>query len=197
MNTNIAGIIFDLDGTLVASQLDFTLLREQVGCPADMDILDYVANLPAQPQQQALDIIEHHELEDAQSSHWLPGAQNLVNAIIQLGLPVAIVTRNSPKAAQIKLNNNQIPIETLLTREDAPAKPDPTALLQIAQQWQVDPETIIYVGDYKYDLEAARNAGMQAYLYAPVDKPDYAYLAHVIYQHHDEFSHKLHQMVIN
>jgi HAD superfamily hydrolase (TIGR01549 family) len=194
---NIAGIIFDLDGTLVGSQLDFPLLRQLVGCPTDVDILDHVASLPINEQQQAESIIEQHELDDAQSANWLPGAQTLVEAIILLGLPIAIVTRNSPKAAQIKLENNQIPIETMLTRADAPAKPDPTALLRIAKQWQIDPQAIAYVGDYKYDLEAAHNAGMQAYLYSPVDKPDYAHLAHVIYRHHDEFTQQLHQMVTN
>ncbi|MFY0700977.1 MAG: HAD family hydrolase [Bermanella sp.] len=196
-NTQIHGIIFDLDGTLVGSELDFPLLRQLVGCPNNMDILEHVAALPHGQQQQAEALIEQHELDDAQSAHWLPGAKTLVETISALGLPVAIVTRNSPRAAEIKRENNHIPIEIMLTRADAPAKPDPTALLQIAATWQLDPNAIAYVGDYKYDLQAAHNAGMQAYLYAPQDKPDYAHLAHVIYQHHDEFTEQLNQMVTN
>jgi HAD superfamily hydrolase (TIGR01549 family) len=193
----IHGIIFDLDGTLVGSQLNFPLLRELVGCPSDVDILEHVSSLPQDQQKQAQAVIEQHELDDAHTASWLPGAKTLVETISNLGLPVAIVTRNSPKAAQIKLDNNQIPIDIMLTRADAPAKPDPTALLQIAATWQLEPKAIAYVGDYKYDLQAAHNAGMQAYLYAPLDQPDYAHLAHVIYQHHDEFTEQLHQMVTN
>lgn len=193
----LAGIIFDLDGTLVSSQLDFPWLRQAVGCPEHMDILQHLANLPAAEQQHGHRVIEQHELEDAHSAQWLPGAAALVQTILKLNLPVAIVTRNSPKAAQIKRDNNQIPISTMLTRADAPAKPDPSALLNIAKQWQIQPHAIAYVGDYKYDLEAARNAGMQAYLYAPNHEPDYACLAHLVYQHHDELALHLHQMVIN
>ena len=33
-DNNIRGVIFDLDGTLVSSELDFSLIKAQVGCPA-------------------------------------------------------------------------------------------------------------------------------------------------------------------
>lgn len=35
----IKGVIFDLDGTLVSSELNFSLIKAQVGCPADQDLL--------------------------------------------------------------------------------------------------------------------------------------------------------------
>lgn len=201
MNTRslqtITGVIFDLDGTLVESSLDFPFLRESLNCPDNMDLLTHVANLDVQTRADANAFIEQHELNDAQDAKCLPGALKLINTISSLGLPMAIVTRNSSEAANIKVSNNQIPISTMLTRADAPAKPDPSALLNIAKQWQIQPHAIAYVGDYKYDLEAARNAGMQAYLYAPNHEPDYACLAHLVYQHHDELALHLHQMVIN
>jgi len=49
----------------------------------------------------------------------------------------------------------------VLTRECAPAKPDPTALLMIAEQWQIAPTQCLYVGDYIYDQLAAEKAGMR------------------------------------
>ena len=85
----------------------------------------------------------------------------MVDAVIKADLPVAIVTRNCKQATALKISNNQIPISTVLTRECAPAKPDPTALLMIAGQWQIAPAHILYVGDYIYDQQAAENAGMQ------------------------------------
>ncbi|MEC7509296.1 MAG: HAD family hydrolase, partial [Pseudomonadota bacterium] len=40
--TGIRGVIFDLDGTLVESSLNFTQMRADVGCPQNEDILTFV-----------------------------------------------------------------------------------------------------------------------------------------------------------
>lgn len=183
----IKGVIFDLDGTLVSSQLDFNWLRQQISCPPEDDILAF-ANALTDPylKQRAHAIIEQHELEDAQQASWLPGAQALVDHLNRRNFPLAIVTRNFQEAAQTKLRNNAMPINRVITREEAPAKPDPTALLQIAREWRIAPEHIMYVGDFRYDIEAANNAGMKSCLYAPNGKPDYAHQADWIVAHFDE-----------
>lgn len=193
----ITGVIFDLDGTLVESSLDFPFLRKSLKCPEDMDLLTHVASLDNQAQAHANHFIEQHELDDAQQAKWLPGALELVSAIAALGLPMAIVTRNSPEAARIKVSNNAIPITQVLTRADAPAKPNPAALLMVAHDWQQSPATIMYVGDYKYDLQAAINAGMHGCLYAPDHTPDYAELAHSICRDYADLTAYLHKCVTN
>ncbi len=42
---HIRGIVFDLDGTLVTSNLDFSLIRSELGCPDGLDVLAYVDQL--------------------------------------------------------------------------------------------------------------------------------------------------------
>jgi len=92
----IDGIIFDLDGTLVDSSLNFNLIRQQVGCPLGQDMLTFIATLADENQrQQAADLVIAHEMRDADQSRWLPGAQTLVNTLHQHNIPQAIVTRNS------------------------------------------------------------------------------------------------------
>jgi HAD superfamily hydrolase (TIGR01549 family) len=158
--------IFDLDGTLVESELNFSQIRHEIHCPADQDILTFIANLPTeQARNQAEAIVLKHEIADAYYAKWMPGAQGFVEQLAYQKYPLAIVTRNSKAATQVKVNNNNIPIKTILTREDAPAKPEPTALLHIAQKWNMAPADIAYVGDYIYDIQAANNAGMQAWSY--------------------------------
>lgn len=160
--TNVSGVIFDLDGTLVESVLDFSQMRREIGCPAGEDILTFIDNLPDETSRaSAHQIILDHEMADAENAKWLPAGKSMVDAVIKADLPVAIVTRNCKQATALKISNNQIPISTVLTRECAPAKPDPTALLMIAGQWQIAPAHILYVGDYIYDQQAAENAGMQ------------------------------------
>lgn len=95
----------------------------------------------------------------------MPGAENFVQQARAKKLPLAIVTRNCKAATNTKINKNKIDIELVVTREDAPPKPNPSALLQIAEQWQLPCEELAYIGDYKYDIFAAHNANMQAWLY--------------------------------
>ncbi|MBQ4798681.1 HAD family phosphatase [Pseudoalteromonas sp. MMG006] len=171
----IRGVIFDLDGTLVSSELDFSLIKAQIGCPCEQDLLDYIAQLPSPyMREEAMNIVHQHELIDAQSASILPGVADAVNALKAKEIPMAIVTRNFDKAAAIKLQNNPLPIETVLTRSDAPAKPDPSALNAISILWNISPSNLLYVGDFLYDIQAAHNANMRACLYAPDTTPAYA-----------------------
>jgi len=183
----IKGVIFDLDGTLVSSELNFSLIKAQVGCPAEQDLLDYIEQLPSPyMREEAMNIVHQHELLDAQSAKLLPGVVEAVKALQAKNIPMAIVTRNFDKAATLKLQNNPLPIETVLTRTDAPAKPDPSALLTVATQWEMPVDNVIYVGDYLYDIQAARNANMRACLYAPDVTPGYAEQADFVIHAFDE-----------
>lgn len=148
------------------TSLDFAAIKRAIGCPAKEDILTFIDNLSCSKQQgEASRIVLEHELHDAQTSVWLPGAEAFVEVARQHALPLAIVTRNCRQATQLKLSKNNIAIDIVITREDAPAKPDPTALLSIADSWQIATNQIAYLGDYIYDIQAAHNADMQAWLY--------------------------------
>ena len=165
--------IFDLDGTLVESDLNFAAIRDAIGCPEEQDILTYIDDLEHESQRyHAEQVVLEHEIQDAYCAKWIEGAQRFVMELYQQEVPMAIVTRNCRAATSVKVNNNNIPIKTIVTREDAPAKPDPTALLMIAQEWGMTPADIAYVGDYIYDIQAANNAGMQAWSYR-FDAQDY------------------------
>ncbi|QCZ94870.1 HAD family hydrolase [Salinimonas iocasae] len=160
--SDIEGVIFDLDGTLVESGLNFRDIRKKLGCPTGVDILTFVEDIEDAVQKDAAAaFIVEQELADAHGARWLSKGKALVEALQAEGVPMAIVTRNSRNATTIKIETNQIPITTVITREDAPAKPDPTALLQIAANWGLHPSRCLYVGDFDYDRIAAERAGMQ------------------------------------
>lgn len=163
----VKGVIFDLDGTLVSSSLNFSLIRQAIGCPANNDILEYIETIPDEDARQyATDKVIDYELQDAASSEIIPGVREMLTTLADWNLPVGLVTRNCRAATDIKLKRHQLRLQTVLTRECAPAKPDPTSLLQISENWNIAPENLIYVGDYLYDIHAARNAGMRSVLMA-------------------------------
>ncbi len=53
----IKAVIFDLDNTLVTSNINFSQLRQQLGCPQDIDLLSYIETLNADEKTHANNII--------------------------------------------------------------------------------------------------------------------------------------------
>lgn len=190
-NNTFKGVIFDLDGTLVSSSLDFTALKLAIGCPADCDILTFIDSLPEALARSAINIIEQAELIDADNATHLNGTLALLDFLLLQQIPMAIVTRNSHLAAKIKIDRNELPIELVYTRDDGPAKPDPTCLNRIAKLWQIEPDKIAYVGDHFYDVEAANRAGMRSVLLNFDNPRDHQHQADFVFRDLQQLLHAI------
>lgn len=161
----ISGVIFDLDNTLVSSALDFDWLRQQLGCSADTDLLQYIDEIPnISLRKQLHQTVIDYELADARQSTVMPQCQQLLSYLKQQNIPTAVVTRNCAQAAILKINHHKLQFKHIVSREDFAPKPAPDALVYIAKQWQLAPQNILYVGDYVYDLQAAYRANMPSCL---------------------------------
>ncbi len=180
--SRVRGMIFDLDGTLIDSALDFDLIRHDMGLPRGQPILEALAEVPEGVDKDRMRaVLRSHELAGADRATLFPGVSEMLGFLRDEKIPTAILTRNSRESTQIVLNRLALEFDHVLTREDAPPKPDPTGLITIGKRWQFLPSTTPFCGDYRFDLEAGRAAGMPTVLYAPGDLPDYAALAdHVL-----------------
>ncbi|MCG7489259.1 HAD-IA family hydrolase [Vibrio sp. Of14-4] len=161
----IKAIVFDLDNTLVSSNLDFNWLRAQIGCPKEVDLLTFIEQLNcSQSAAAANQIVLEHELDDANHSTPMQGCHDLLGFIEKHGLHTAIITRNCFEASLRKAEHNKLNISRIISREHFPPKPAPDSLLSLADEWGLDSHQILYVGDYVYDLQAASNANMPSCL---------------------------------
>ncbi len=187
MSAQYAGVIFDLDGTLVDSRLDFDTMRSETGCPDGMGLLEFQEsqNSP-QARARTADIIHRHEMAGAAAATWMPGAREALDSLVARALPLGIVTRNSRQAATLTLQRLEAPPIDLVSREDALPKPDPDGLLQLARRWNAQPNELIYIGDFRFDLEAASNAGMWSALYLQADNRGYAQLADYAFERFEQ-----------
>ncbi|MDF1820033.1 MAG: HAD family hydrolase [Alcanivoracaceae bacterium] len=174
---SLAGVIFDLDGTLVDSQLDFTALRQSLDCPAELGVLEFIDTLPDRERAGAHEAVLAFEQQGADRATLMPGARACLETLRHWQLPVAILTRNAGTVARHTLQRLGFAVDLLLAREDCAPKPAPDGLLQIAGHWNVPAQNCVYVGDYLFDLQAARNAGMLSCYYDPHASAEFSALA--------------------
>lgn len=174
----VRGVIFDLDGTLVDSRLDFDAMRREMGFARGQPILETIATLSqGAERERCLEILHEHERRGAHAATLMPGARELLDELSARGLPQAILTRNSRAMTDLALSRLALSFSQVLTREDAPPKPHPGGLHMICSQWELSPTDVLFVGDFHFDLVAGRAAGIRTVLYAPDDLPDYAHEA--------------------
>jgi phosphoglycolate phosphatase len=91
------------------------------------------------------------------------GAAETLGWLLDRGLRVGIVTRNSPQAVAQVLSQISLPHEVLLTRADTPrVKPDPLHLRLALERLEALPEYSVMVGDHRMDVQAGQAAGMHS-----------------------------------
>jgi hypothetical protein len=102
----------------------------------------------------------------------LPGSVHLARWLAKHGIPLALVTRNSKESVKVLHEEHWLPLglpafEPAISRDDDyPAKPNPLALVAIAEKWQVrNASELLMVGDsLKYDVGFGKQAGAQTAL---------------------------------
>ena len=169
--------IFDLDGTLTVPQHDFDGIRETLGLPRGVFILEYLETLDAataDPLREQLLAIEQDLARQAEAA---PGAVELISALVERGCPLGIVTRNTRDNALAALTTiglgGAFPRAHIVGRDEAPPKPAADGVLHLLQRWAGNHEAAVMVGDYRFDLEAGRNAGIRTAHIAGRDGPEW------------------------
>ncbi len=161
----ITGIIFDLDGTLVDSRLDFDAIRQELALPTGQPILEAIERMPEDEARRCHVVLDRHERAGAERAVLMPGVAQLLATLAARALPMGLVTRNSRAATQATLQRLDLQFDPVIAREDAPAKPDPAAIAMICRSWDMSPAQTVVIGDYRFDLEAGKRAGTWTVLY--------------------------------
>ncbi len=167
----IRAVLFDLDNTLVDSQLDFDAMRRDMELPAGLSILEAIERLEPARAARCREILHQHELAGAARAALLPGVAELWAAIGERGLHRGIVTRNSRSIAAATLAKVGLDCELVLTRDCGPVKPDPWPVLFACRTWDVPPAALVVIGDYRFDIESGRAAGARTVLLTHAPDP--------------------------
>ncbi len=186
IKSRYAGIIFDLDGTLLDTIEDLADSMNKVltdlGFPNHpLSAYKYFVGegvealiRRALPEDQLRpELLDHclGALREEYSRRWenkthpYPGIPELLDHLTGLGLKMAILSNKLDHFTQImvaKLLPRWRFRPVFGARPSVPKKPDPAGALEIAQALQIAPEYFIYLGDTGIDMKTAGAAGMAA-----------------------------------
>jgi len=164
--------IFDLDGTLTIAVHDFQAIRGQLGLGGKLPILETIRGLPEWMQPPLHRKLDEIELDLARATQVRPGAKELLSELYERGANLGVLTRNTTANAWVTLEAAGLQQffrpEHVLGRDACPPKPDPTGVVELLSRWCADANDTVLVGDYIFDLEAARRAKLAAAIYLDV-----------------------------
>ena len=170
-------LFFDLDGTLIDSigaverswltwATEYGLAPEQLlgfhGVPAAGEIAQLLPHLDVEAQAASMRRVEALEVADTDGIIVLPGAAEALDALVDGGAHVAIVTSCTDPLLEARLSATGLRRpETVVTASMVErGKPHPDPFLLAAERLGVAPEDCLVVEDAVAGLQSARAAGL-------------------------------------
>ena len=114
-------VIFDLDGTLADSALDFDAIRDEIGLRPGLPILEQLADADAATQARAEAILRRHEHDAIAAATLTDGCADLIARLGALAIPTAILTRNIREVVDTFSRTFALRFAAVYTREGRPA----------------------------------------------------------------------------
>jgi len=177
-------VLFDLDGTLVDTAPDLgyalNLQRARHGLEflPDAAIRPYASHGSRGLLEIGFGLLSTDANFEAMRSEYLDlytqvmtrqpmlfdGMADALEGIEQRGLRWGIVT-NKPRRFTMPMVTHMgldVRAGAVISGDDAPQpKPSPQTLLLACERMQIDPQTVLYIGDAERDIQAGKAAGMK------------------------------------
>ncbi|EIK95654.1 phosphoglycolate phosphatase [Pseudomonas sp. M47T1] len=178
----LRAVLFDMDGTLLDTAPDFIaicqamladrnlpaiddqLIRDVVSGGAKAMVSATFALSPQAPEFEALrlEFLERYQVGCAVHSHLYEGMAQLLEDIERAGLRWGVVTNKPVRFAEpIMQQLGLAERSALLICPDhvTHSKPNPEPLILACKMLDLDPASVLFVGDDLRDIESGRDAG--------------------------------------
>jgi HAD superfamily hydrolase (TIGR01509 family) len=182
----VKAVIFDLDGTLVHSTVDYAKMRAKVieilvshgvkeellkeaqriwqimhESEKQLDEMGYGAKERAEILESVTRVMNEVEMENVDKITPIEGAEDTLRRLKEMGIKIGVATRGCSAYAREALRIAGLTrfMDVVLARDEvAHSKPDPRHLLQVVEALGVTPDVAVFIGDTTTDLQTAKNA---------------------------------------
>jgi pyrophosphatase PpaX len=174
-----AGILFDVDGTLIDSYRLYLEAYRRALVPYVGRLPDHAEIAAQRPSSEKHFLVqwlgpergeechaamctEYEQLHRAYCDGIYDGVREMLTALRAAGVPVGVVTGKGRRAWEITERELGLgPFAVVITEDEVDLpKPDPGGLRAALEVIPLDPGAVLYVGDSVSDAAAARAAGL-------------------------------------
>jgi len=157
----IRAALLDMDGTIFDSKIDWLDLRKKICVPLDgRAILAQLEAADEDVRAHGLELLHAAEKAGAENGELISGTPELLELLKKHRVRCALVTNNTRRSVDIVLRRCGLSFDLVLTRDEVPTKPEPTAFLHAMEQFNVEARETVAIGDAHLDLLAAHRAGI-------------------------------------
>lgn len=153
--------VFDMDGTIFESYLDWLKIREELKIPQGDSILQEIYKT-GKVDKVRLDILERYERENTLKTKPIDGFSQCLRYLETRQIKTALVTNNNKQNTDFLLTRFNLCFEVVITREMGLWKPEPDAFFYVMNLYGCTAEEVISIGDSHYDVRASRAARIPA-----------------------------------
>lgn len=153
---NIDLIIFDMDGTIFTSNVNWRSVKEKLNVN-NTTILKKLYN-GSDVDKAGLRYLEDIEEKNTVEAEPVPGSEDFIDEVKRRGIKSSLVTNNSRKNAEYLLNKFNLSFDMVITRDDNMWKPSPVAFKFSMKKFGVNPQNTISIGDSDLDISASINS---------------------------------------
>jgi len=171
-NLPFKALIFDLDGTLTVPTLDFQVIRREIGIPSG-DLTSEIARFPAEQQESAWAVVRRHEEQAMERQELQAGSKELLDECHRMSIKLGLVTRNEKRSVDHLCLKYGLHFDMVITREFPFVKPHPQPVIHMLREWSIEPQYVLVIGDYLYDIECGRAAGTRTCFFQNRGTPFY------------------------
>jgi phosphoglycolate phosphatase len=187
MDRKVKAVIFDLDDTLIRSNVDFMEMRSRMidflkrylPFPVDLntnksthEITECAVRLLKEHGKSEMiprvigelnSIMTDVELKHVSKARLIDGVIQSLNRLRRAGIRIGVLTRSCRKYTDqtLKATGLSTFVDEVATRDDSNTpKPDPSQVHTLLKRMHVGPDQVVMVGDHPIDALCAKNAGV-------------------------------------
>jgi HAD superfamily hydrolase (TIGR01509 family) len=149
-------VIFDMDGTIFESFLDWPRIRKDLGLE-NRNILQAIYR-SGRVDHRKLSLLEKYERENTLKAKPVRGIKSFLAFLDTRQVKPVLVTNNNKSNTEFLLDKFRLNFHGLVTRESGLWKPDPGAFLTLMKRFSVAPAETISIGDSLFDIQASKSA---------------------------------------